>query len=349
MKLFYNTITAEKVLENKEYMLIAGGAGFIGSAFCRKLSCVGNYNLIILDKLTYASNLNSIKKILEGKNNILVVDSIGNKKNVKEILEKYNPKFIINFAAETHVDNSISNPNNFIKTNVLETHNFLNTVLKYYKSLSIKKAQSFKFFQISTDEVYGDIDVKQKPVCEKYPYNPSSPYSASKAAGDHLVRAYFRTYGFPGLITNCSNNYGPFQHHEKFIPTVIKNLLAEKKVPVYGNGKQIREWIYVDDHCKAILDLISHGKLGESYNIGSGIELTNLDIINKIIICMKELSLINKFNIDDHVNFVEDRLGHDKRYSIDSSKIFKLCKWKSDIKLKDGLKQTICSFKDNLN
>ena len=334
-------------MRNKEYVLITGGAGFIGSAFCRKLSHEGNFHLVILDKLTYASNLNSIKNVLENKKNIFIKDSIGNKRNVKQILEKFIPKYIFNFAAETHVDNSISNPSNFIKTNILDTHNLMNTVLKYYKSLSTDKSKSFKFFQISTDEVYGDIDIKGDPVSENHPYKPSSPYSASKAAGDHLVKAYFRTYNFPGLITNCSNNYGPFQNHEKFIPTVIKHLLEKKKIPVYGNGKQIREWIHVDDHCDAILDLLRFGKLGESYNIGSGVELTNLDLIKNIVVCMKELKLIDKFYIHDHINFVEDRLGHDKRYSINSSKIFKLCNWKPKSSLKEGLKNTICSFIDN--
>jgi len=334
----------EFILSKKYNILVTGGAGFIGSALCRNIIKNINCKLIILDKLTYASNLNALKSIIKNKNVYFYEGSIGNSNIVKEILMQHSPQYIFNLAAETHVDNSISNPTAFVKTNILDTHSFLEDVLGYFKSLETKKAKLFKLLHISTDEVYGDIYIDQQPANEKTPYNPSSPYSASKAAGDHLVKAYFRTYGLPGLVSNCSNNYGPFQHNEKFIPVIIKNLLNKNKIPVYGNGKQIREWIYVDDHCDALLKLIEYGKPGENYNIGTGNELTNLDLIKNILICLKNQSLINSLDIHENVNFVFDRLGHDKRYAVNSSKILELCNWKPLIDLDEGLQRTIYSF-----
>ena len=336
-------------MTNHTNILVTGGAGFIGSALCRNIIKKTNNKVIILDKLTYASDLSSIKNIIENQNVSFYKGSIGNSNVVKSILAKHSPQYIFNLAAETHVDNSIHDPTSFVKTNILDTHKFLNIILQYYKNLESKKAQLFKFLQISTDEVYGDVNLQQKPVNEKTAYNPSSPYSASKASGDHLVKAYFRTYGFPGLISNCSNNYGPFQHKEKFIPVIIEKLLNKSKIPIFGNGQQIREWIFVDDHCDALLKLIEIGKVGESYNIGTGNELTNIDLIKNILICMKKLFLIDSLNIEDNVNFVSDRLGHDKRYSINSSKISKLCNWKPLVSLNDGLKITISSYLEKKN
>ena len=331
-------------MSRKINILVTGGAGFIGSALCRNIINKTNNQVIILDKLTYASNLSSIENIIKSKNVFFTKGSIGNKKIVEEILLKFCPQYIFNLAAETHVDNSISNPTAFIKTNILDTHCFLETVLKYYKNLGEEDAKLFRFLQISTDEVYGDISLTQNPANEKTAFNPSSPYAASKAAGDHLIKAYFRTYGFPGLISNCSNNYGPFQHNEKFIPVIIHNVLKKKKIPVYGNGKQIREWIYVDDHCDALLNLIRLGNPGENYNIGNGNEVSNLTLIKKILIILNKLSLIDHLNISEYVDFVNDRLGHDKRYSIDSSKTEELCDWKAKINFDEGLNKTISSI-----
>ena len=330
---------------SKNYnILVTGGAGFIGSALCRNIIKNTNNNLIILDKQTYASNLKSIKNILQNKNVYFFKGSIGNKKIVEEILLKFNPQYIFNLAAETHVDNSISNPKAFIKTNIVDTHQFIESILKYYMTLEKKKAQLFKFLQISTDEVYGDIDLDQKAVNERTAYNPSSPYSVSKATGDHLVKAYHRTFGFPGLISNCSNNYGPFQHNEKFIPVIIDSLINKKKIPVYGNGKQIREWIYVDDHCDALLKLIKSGQSGENYNIGNSNEISNLELIAKILVILKDFSLIHNLNINEYIDFIDDRLGHDKRYAIDSTKIEELCDWKAGTNFNKGLKKTISSI-----
>ena len=325
-------------------ILVTGGSGFIGSAFCRFLHRSKKFKIIILDKLTYASNKNSINEILEDKNVKFFKGSIGNKTLVQDLLKSFTPTYIVNFAAETHVDNSISNPDSFIQTNIVDTHNFFKIILNFYKDLNKIDRLKFRFLQISTDEVYGDIDFDKEPVNETAPYRPSSPYSATKAAGDHLVKAYFRTFDFPGIISNCSNNYGPFQHHEKFIPKVITSVLNKKKIPIYGNGKQVRDWIYVDDHCNALIDLINNGQPGENYNIGNGNEITNIDVVKTILTTLKSFSLINNNNIKHYVNFVDDRLGHDRRYSIDSTKIRKLSDWKSKTNFETGIELTISSM-----
>ena len=322
-------------------ILVTGGAGFIGSALCRNIIKQTNNNLIILDKLTYASNMNALDEIINEKNVCFYEGSIGNVKFVEEILLKHTPKYVFNLAAETHVDNSITNPSTFVKTNILDTHTFFNTILKYFLNLSTKNALIFKLLHVSTDEVYGDISLDQKPVNETTAYNPSSPYSASKAAADHLIRAYYRTYGLPGLVSNCSNNYGPYQNNEKFIPVIINKLLNGDRVPIYGDGNQIREWIYVDDHCKALLLLMKHGKIGENYNIGSGVEINNKELIKNILYYIEKKLLIQKKNFNEHINFVDDRLGHDKRYAINSSKINQLCNWKPTTNFDTGIKKTI--------
>lgn len=328
----------------KNNILVTGGAGFIGSALCRNIVKNTNSDLIILDKLTYASNIDSIKELIEKKNVYFYHNSIGDTDFLDTLLVKHEPMSVFNLAAETHVDNSILNPSSFIQTNVLETHNFLKTILKYFLNLPKKYSSSFRFLHVSTDEVYGDIDKKLSGVDENYPYKPSSPYSASKAASDHLVKAYFRTYGLPGIISNCSNNYGPFQHIEKFIPLIIRNLINNKKVPVYGDGLQVREWIYVDDHCDALLKLMEKGDPGENYNIGSGIELTNLDLIKNISICLKKNFYIKNLDVNYNINFIKDRLGHDRRYAINSNKTRKLCDWKPLVDLETGLQKTISSY-----
>lgn len=325
-------------------ILVAGGAGFIGSALCRNIIESTNDNLIILDKLTYASNLKSIENISKNKRVSFIKGCIGDRVIVEQILLKYSPKHIFNFAAETHVDNSITDPKSFTKTNISDTHNFIDEILKYFKNLGKNQSENFRFLQVSTDEVYGDINLDQKPVDEFAPYRPSSPYAASKASSDHIIKAYHRTYGFPGIISNCSNNYGPYQHIEKFIPVIITSLLKNKKIPIYGSGEQIREWIYIDDHCKALLKLIKLGNPGENYNIGTGKELKNIDLIKQIIHNLNDLSLISNSEFDCHVKFIKDRLGHDKRYAINSIKTRALCNWEPEINLDDGLRKTINYF-----
>ena len=248
-------------------VLVTGGAGFIGSALCNYLILNTNFKLIILDKLTYASDLNSIKKILKNPRVVFIKGSIGDDKLITQILDKYLPTYIFNLAAETHVDNSINVPHLFVETNILETHKLFNCCLKYFKKLDKQKSSKFKFLHVSTDEVYGDIEANADPAKEDSPYKPSSPYSSSKASADLILKSYYRTYGFPGIISNCSNNYGPFQNKEKFIPMILKSILLNNKITVYGNGDEVREWLYVDDHCDALLKIIIDGKVGENYNI----------------------------------------------------------------------------------
>ena len=325
-------------------VLVTGGAGFIGSALCRHLHSKGNFHIVILDKLTYASNLNSIKNIINDDIVTFIKGSIGDKKLIKEIFDKYSPRFIFNLAAETHVDNSIENPEIFVKTNIIETFSLLEESLKYYTSLCDIDKSLFRFLQVSTDEVYGDIEASIKPVSEKSPYRPSSPYSATKAAGDHLVKSYFRTFNLPTFVSNCSNNYGPFQNQEKFIPVIVSSVLNGKKIPVYGNGEQSREWLFVDDHCDALLTIAKQGKVGESYNIGSGNELSNIELIKLILSELKKQSLISSEDLSQHVNFVSDRLGHDKRYAIDSSKLQMNFNWKAKVSFAKGIKETIQSI-----
>ena len=325
-------------------ILVTGGVGFIGSALCRKLIKETENKVIILDKMTYASNINSIDSILDNKRLSLIKGSIGDNNCVKEIFLKYKPQYVFNLAAETHVDNSINNPELFIQTNVLETHSFIQNSLKYFSKSEHKE---LRFLHISTDEVYGDISMETPPVPESYPYNPSSPYSASKAAGDHLIKAYHRTYGFPGMISNCTNNFGPYQNSEKFIPVVINSILKNRKIPVYGNGKQIREWIYVDDHCDALIQIMKYGKLGQNYNVGSDKNIENINLISAILSILKKLSVIDDDDINKYIQFVDDRPGHDKRYAINSEKLKKECKWYSMTNFEKGLELTVNSILGN--
>ena len=322
-------------------ILITGGAGFIGSALCRKLVNDTNNNVIILDKMTYASDMDSLKSILNNKRVFFFKGSIGNKENLDEIFIKYNPEYVFNLAAETHVDNSIQDAFPFIKTNIVETHFLIEYCLKYFLK---HKKRRFKFLQISTDEVYGDINIDSPPVSETTAYNPSSPYSASKAAGDHLIKSYYKTFGFPGLISNCSNNYGPFQHKEKFIPVIINSILNRQKIPVYGDGMQIREWIFVDDHCDALVQLMQLGAIGNNYNIGDTKGLKNIELIKIILSILKNKSIIENDEINEYVAFVKDRPGHDKRYAIDCTKINNECDWNSKTNFITGLNITIDSI-----
>ena len=316
-------------------IIITGGLGFIGSNLINILS-KKKYFIINIDKITYASNLNNISENI--KNYKFYKQDINNQNFIKKILEKYNPSLIFNVAAETHVDRSIDSPRQFIDSNVYGVFNLLETIKKYKKKI--------KFIHVSTDEVYGDIKKNKKSI-ESDSYNPSSPYAASKASGDLLIKSYVRTYKIPAIITNCCNNYGPNQYPEKLIPTIIYKIINQKPIPIYGNGKNIREWIYVEDHCNALIEISEKGILGENYNIGSGIELNNIEITKKIISSFKEID-INLANKAKFI-FVKDRPGHDLRYSLNSSKIKNNLNWDCKYKFNEGIKKTILWYVNKFN
>jgi dTDP-glucose 4,6-dehydratase len=308
-------------------IIITGGLGFIGSNLINILS-KKKYFIINIDKITYASNFKNITNSI--KNYKFYKQDINNQNFVKKILEKYNPSLIFNVAAETHVDRSIDSPKQFIDSNIYGVFNLLEAIKKYKKKI--------KLIHVSTDEVYGDIK-RNKKSKENDSYNPSSPYAASKASGDLLIKSYIRTYKIPAIITNCCNNYGPNQYPEKLIPTIIYKIINKKPIPIYGNGKNIREWIHVEDHCNALIKISKKGVLGENYNIGSSIELNNVDITKKIISSFKEID-INLANKAKFI-FVKDRPGHDQRYSLNSSKIKNNLKWSCKYNFDEGIKKTI--------
>ncbi len=317
-------------------ILVTGGLGFIGSNLIKQL-LEKNFYVINVDKVSYASNFYNTKEYISNKKYKFFKLDIQNKKKLEKILFKYKPNGIFNLAAETHVDRSIDDPKNFINSNILGVYSLLEAFKNYYS-----KNKKTKLIHISTDEVYGDVLTGRSK--ESDAYIPSSPYSASKAASDHLVYSYVRTYKIPAIITNCSNNYGPRQHGEKLIPKIIYNILNNKPLPIYGKGKNSREWIYVDDHCDALIKIFRKGKIGNFYNIGSNINMNNISIVKKLIkIAKKQIKLGKKVKI----NFIPDRPGHDFRYAINSNKIKKKIGWKSKINLNVGLKKTLIWYKDN--
>ena len=320
-------------------IIVTGGSGFIGSNLVNFL-IRKNFFVINLDKLTYASN--SLKNNLRNKKNykLIKVDIIDKKKIIK-IIKKFKPKAIFNLAAETHVDRSIDGPDNFIQTNINGTFNFLEA-LRHLKKIGINP----KLIHISTDEVYGDLK-KGFRSDENYKYEPSSPYSASKASADHLVKSYVRTYKLKAVISNCCNNYGPFQFPEKLIPKIISNILTGKELPLYAKGKNSREWIHVEDHCEALFRLYLKGKIGESYNVGSAINLQNIDLVKKILKIFKNMKI--KIEKKSKIKFIKDRPGHDVNYALNSKKIYKNLNWKPKIKFEDGLRETIRWYLNNRN
>jgi dTDP-glucose 4,6-dehydratase len=323
-------------MQNMEKIIITGGLGFIGSNLINILK--DKHFIINIDKVSYASNFKNID--LNIKNYKFYKQDINNKIFIKNILEKYNPSIIFNLAAETHVDRSIDGPKSFIDSNILGVFNLLESIRNYKKKI--------KLIHISTDEVYGDIKKNRKSK-EYDSYNPSSPYSASKASGDLLIKSYIRTYKIPAIITNCCNNFGPNQYPEKLIPTIIYSILNGKPIPIYGKGKNIREWIYVKDHCDALFNVAQKGIIGENYNIGSGTILNNIQIVKRIISVFKKMNLNQ--NIISKINLVKDRPGHDFRYCLDSSKIKNKLKWKCDSNFDQRINETIIwyinKFKNN--
>ena len=317
-------------------IIVTGGLGFIGSNLIKILN-EKKFFIINIDKISYASNKNNIPSNI--KNYKFYKENINNKDFIVKILKKYKPSLIFNLAAETHVDKSIDGPKSFINSNILGVFNLLEAIRIYKKKI--------KLIHISTDEVYGDINKLSSK--ENDAYNPSSPYSASKASGDLLIKSYIRTYNVPAIITNCCNNYGPNQYPEKLIPTIIYKIINNQKIPIYGNGKNIREWIHVDDHCEALIKIALKGKIGENYNIGSGHKMQNIDIMKKIILIFKEINNNKKY--EPKFLFVKDRPGHDVRYSLNSSKLRKNLNWKCKINFNEGIKNTIVwyikSFENN--
>lgn len=328
-------------------LIVTGGAGFIGSCFVLQNVRAGN-KVINLDKLTYSGNLENLAEIKNARNHIFVRGDIGDERLIRELLDEYQPDAVINFAAESHVDRSILDPDVFVKTNVLGTETLLRVVKDWWKNLNDDKKNEFRFHHISTDEVFGTLSMNDPAFTEETPFAPNSPYSASKASSDHFVRAYHETYGLPTVITNCSNNYGPRQFPEKLIPLMTLNALAGKSLPIYGTGENIRDWLHVEDHCDAISEVLTKGRIGQTYNIGGRAERNNLFIVNKICEILDELKpRSDGKSYKEQITFVKDRLGHDLRYAINCSKIEKELGWKPKHNFEEGLKETIKWYLDN--
>lgn len=329
-------------------ILITGGAGFIGSALIRFIIQNTKHTAINIDNLTYAGNLNSLVSV--EKSNRYFFNKVNICDPLDEIFLYYKPDVVMHLAAESHVDRSISGPSDFINTNINGTFNLLEASRRYYQELPKLKKELFRFHHISTDEVYGDLDNTKELFTEKTPYSPSSPYSASKASSDHLVRAWGRTYKLPILITNCSNNYGPYHFPEKLIPKTILNAIKGESLPIYGNGLQIRDWLFVDDHVRALLTVIEKGSIGETYNIGGHNEKTNLEVVKTICLLLEELAPQKPKNIrnyKDLISFVSDRPGHDLRYAIDARKIKNHLSWIPKETFESGLRKTIIWYLNN--
>lgn len=328
-------------------ILVTGGAGFIGGCFVRQTLERPDVKIVNLDLLTYAGNLDSLEAIANHPNYVFVQGSIGDAELVTKLLSEHRPSAVVNFAAESHVDRSIDGPREFVNTNVLGTFELLNATRGYWNQLSGSEKESFRFLHVSTDEVYGSLGETGK-FTETTPYAPNSPYSASKAASDHFVRAYHHTFGLPVLTTNCSNNYGPFQFPEKLIPLIISNALEGKSLPVYGDGQNIRDWLYVEDHCTAIATVLARGTPGEVYNIGGNSEKTNLEVVHTICDTVDRLKPgLSHSPCRSLITFVTDRPGHDRRYAIDASKIERELGWTPAETFEKGLEKTVQWYLDH--
>lgn len=325
-------------------ILVTGGAGFIGSAVIRMLIHDESYEIVNLDKLTYAGNLYSLNDAIYSKNYTHELVDICDLQSLHRVFEEHQPLYVMHLAAESHVDRSIDGPTDFINTNIIGTFNLLEAAKKYFEVSSDNLKKNFRFHHVSTDEVYGDLGGKNNLFTEKTSYAPSSPYSASKAASDHLVRAWGRTYGLPVITSNCSNNYGPYHFPEKLIPHIILSALNGKKLPVYGNGLQIRDWLYVEDHAKALIKVATKGSIGETYNIGGHNEKTNIEVVEAICNLLEELAPVKPVGINNYrdlITFVADRPGHDIRYAIDASKIKNELDWSPEETFESGLRKTV--------
>ncbi len=329
-------------------ILVTGGAGFIGGNFVLDWCAQHDETVINLDNLTYAGNLETLASLQNNPRHIFVKGDIGDAKLLAELLAKHQPRAVINFAAESHVDRSIHGPEEFIQTNIVGTFHLLEAVRAYWGDLAAEAKTAFRFLHVSTDEVYGSLAKGEAAFTETHRYEPNSPYSASKAASDHLVRAYHHTYGLPVLTTNCSNNYGPYHFPEKLIPLMIVNALAGKNLPVYGDGQQIRDWLYVKDHCSAIRRVLEKGTLGEVYNVGGWNEKANLDIVHTVCALLDELRpKADGTSYSTQISFVTDRPGHDRRYAIDARKLERELGWKPAETFETGIRKTVQWYLDN--
>ena len=323
-------------------ILVTGGAGFIGANFVLDWLAHSQESVINLDKLTYAGNLETLARLEGDARHLFVQGDIGDSALVARLLAEHRPRAVINFAAESHVDRSIHSPDDFIQTNIVGTFKLLEAVRAYWGGLPEAEKTAFRLLHVSTDEVYGSLGSSDAAFTETHRYEPNSPYSASKAASDHLVRAYHHTYGLPVLTTNCSNNYGPYHFPEKLIPLMIVNALAGKALPVYGDGMQVRDWLYVKDHCSAIREVLAHGRVGEVYNVGGWNEKPNIDIVNTVCALLDELRpQEGGASYRAQISYVKDRPGHDRRYAIDASKIERELGWRPAETFETGIRKTV--------
>ena len=328
-------------------IFVTGGAGFIGSNFVLDWLAQSSETVVNFDKLTYAGNLNNLASISDDPRHIFIQGDINDTTLLSQLFEQHKPRAVVHFAAESHVDRSIHNPGAFVTTNVSGTFSLLEAARAYWNTLSDAERASFRFLHVSTDEVYGTLGADDAPFSETTPYAPNSPYSASKAASDHLVRSYHHTYGFPTLTTNCSNNYGGFHFPEKLIPLIISNARDDKALPIYGDGQQIRDWLYVGDHCTAIRRVLEAGRVGEVYNIGGWNEKANLEVVHTLCDILDKLTPKTAGSYRDQITYVQDRPGHDRRYAIDARKIERELGWKPAETFESGIAKTVQWYLDN--
>jgi len=329
-------------------IIVTGGAGFIGSNFVLDWIAATGEPVVNLDKLTYAGNLENLRTLEGDSRHLFVQGDIGDFDLVAQLLATHRPRAVVNFAAESHVDRSIHGPEDFIQTNIVGSFRLLEAVRAWWGGLAADEKAAFRFLHVSTDEVYGSLGKDDPAFAETHRYEPNSPYSASKAASDHLVRAYHHTYGLPVLTTNCSNNYGPYHFPEKLIPLVIHNALAGKPLPIYGDGQQIRDWLYVTDHCSAIREVLARGRVGETYNVGGWNEKPNLDVVHTVCAILDELSpRADGLPYRSQITFVTDRPGHDRRYAIDATKLERELGWKPAETFETGIRKTVQWYLDH--